>query len=116
MTIYDTVYNLADLSFVGGTDKELTFTVYQEDGVNLCDITAGSAIWNLCRFGDFSQSVLEIAGTITDANHFTVAIPASSTLSLSGKFVQQAIVTDFEGHTFRAGQGIVLIFPAIPTA
>jgi hypothetical protein len=114
-TMYDTINNLPDLSFIGGTDKTLTFTAYSDNGIDLLNISSGSVTWFLCAYGQFSPNVLEIAGVITDANHFTVTIPATSTLSLSGKFIQQVSITDFSGKTFRPGQGIVIISPAIPT-
>jgi hypothetical protein len=114
-TIYDTINNLEDLIFIGGTDKVLTFTAYQTDGINLLDVISGSVTWFLCSYGEFSHNVLEIAGVITGDHTFTVTIPAASTLALSGKFIQQVSIIDFSGNTFRPGQGTVIISPAIPT-
>jgi len=114
-TSYDSLYTLAETSFVAGTDKVFTFTCYAENGIDLLNITGGSATWFLCPYGEFFANTLEIAGVLTDANHFTVTIPAASTLALSGKFIQQISITDYVGDTFRPGQGILIISPAIPT-
>lgn len=114
-TNYDTLNNLSEISFIGGTDKELTFTTYKEDGSTLLDITSGLPEWNLCLSDQTEDIILTKVGTIIDANHFTITLDAIDTFSLSGKYVQQLILTDFSGNIFRAGQGVVIILPAIPS-
>jgi hypothetical protein len=115
-TSYDTLNNLDDLVLIGGTDKLLTFIAYHEDGVNLLNITGGSAEWRLCPYGEFSVNILHVHGTIATANTFTIQLTAAQTLTLAGKYIQQTIITDFYGKTFRPGQGVVLILPAIVSA
>ena len=115
-TAYDTIWTIPDLTFIGGTDKLISYTTYKENGIDLLNITGGEATWFLCPYGDFQNPVLQITGVITTANKFTVTIPYASTKSLFGKFIQQVTVTDFFGNTFRPGQGIVIITPAIPAA
>ena len=112
-TSYDILNNLEEKSFIGGTDQLYTFVCYQADGANLLDISGGSAEWKLCPYGEFNVNILTKAGVLTDANTFTVTLNASDTLTLNGKYVQQVSVTDFYGNTFIAGQGTILIFPAI---
>jgi hypothetical protein len=117
-TIYDLVNNLPTLTFVGGTDKSLIFTCYEENGLDLLNITSGTVKWLLCPYGQFSVVTLELSTdtsgvTITDANHFTVTLDGADTYALSGKYIQQVDITDFDGKQFRPGQGFVLISPAI---
>jgi len=112
-TIYENLNNIEDLELRAGSDKVLTFLCYQEDGVNLLNITGGTASWRLCPYGEFSVNVLTIAGYIETANTFSVTITPQDTESLSGKYIQQVIITDFSGNTFIPGQGIVIIFPKI---
>lgn len=114
-TSYDTLNNLDEFSFIAGTDKVLTFTCYDENALDLLNITGGSAYWWLCPFGESSVVTLSKTGNITDANTFTVTLTAADTLYLSGKYIQQTSVTDYVGNTFRAGQGTVIILPAITT-
>ena len=115
-TVYETINVLPDMSFIGGTDKILEFTCYDDDGVTLLTITSGDVEWRLCPFGEFDVQTLEKTGTITTANKFTITLTAADTVNLSGKFIQQVFVTDFFGKTFVPGQGIVLISPAIASS
>jgi hypothetical protein len=114
-TIYDSVNTLADWGFIAGTDKTLTFTAYQDNGLDLLDISTGSAKWLLCRYGDYETTVLEKSGSMS-TNSFTITLDAADTILLSGKFIQQITIIDTAGNEFRPGQGIVFISPAIPAA
>ena len=110
-----TIDILEDLTLIGNTDKLLTFTAYDEAG-SLLNLAGGSATWLLCPYGQFSVNILTIAGVLDPTppvNTFTVTIPAASTLSLNGKYIQQIQVTDSNGDTFRPAQGNVLIYPAV---
>ena len=114
-TLYDTVNNLPAFSFIGGTDKILTFNAYEEDGFSPLDLTGATVNWVMCPYGEYSQKTLEISGDLsTTLTSFTVEIPAEDTLALSGKFIQQVIITDVDGNIFRPGQGEIIIIPAIP--
>lgn len=110
-----TIDILEDLTLIGGTDKILTFTVYDETS-NLLDLNGGSVTWLLCPYGSFSVNILTIAGVLDPTppvNSFTVTIPAVDTLTLNGKYIQQVVVTDSNGDTFVPAQGNILIYPAI---
>ena len=111
---YDTLNNIPEISFTGGTNKTFLFTAYQENGLDLLDITTGSATWLLCPYGQFDTTALSKAATITDANHFSVTLEPADTILLSGKYIQQAKVTDSTGKIFRPGQGVVIILHAVP--
>jgi hypothetical protein len=112
ITSYDSLNNIPETSFIAGTDKVFTFTCYNENG-GLLDISSGTSQWLLCPAGDFGQPVLIKEGAVVDANNISVTISAEETLSLSGKYIQQIIITDFYGATYRPGQGSVIILPAI---
>jgi hypothetical protein len=115
-TVYDDLYTLADLVFIGGTDKVLTFTCYAENGIDLLNLTSGVTSWRLCPYGEFSVNTLTKTGSISSPGTlgvFTITLDAADTLLLNGKFIQQAIIQDFSGNTFRQ-QGVVIISPAIP--
>jgi len=112
-TVYENLNNMEELELRAGSDKVLTFSCYQSDGVNPLNITGGSLSWKLCPYGQFGINVLTIAGIIETASTFSVTIAPSDTSSLSGKYIQQVEITDYYGNTFTPGQGIVLIFPKI---
>ena len=105
--------NMPEMGFMAGSDKVYTYTCYQEDGVNLLDITSGTVVWRLCPYGQFDVVSLQISGVITTANTFTITVPSASTLTMGGKYIQQIEITDFFGNNFIPGQGELLIFPAI---
>lgn len=111
---YSSINSLEEFSMIAGSTRTLEFTVYEEDGVNLLDLTGATIKWSLCPFGDFSYNVLQKNGVITGAGTFTVSLTSSDTSSLSGKYIQQPTITDFNGKIFKPSQGTVLIIPQIP--
>jgi len=121
-TVYDTINTLPDTSFIGGTDKTFTFTCYAENGTTNLNITSATIAWLLCPYGQFSSKTLEkgvgtgitILSDSPYSHQFTVTLDAADTLALSGKYIQQVSIIDASGKTFRPGQGVVLISPAIP--
>lgn len=112
MTIdYSTLYNLPEISFIEGSDKILTFTVYEQDGITLQDINGSLIKWYLFPYGDSSYVLIEKDGELTTENEFAVSISRDDYVGLSGKFTQQLLITDFEGSPFRPAQGIVIVLP-----
>lgn len=112
-TSYNNLYTLPEISFIGGTDKILTFTAYQENETTLLDISSGSIEWLLSHYDMSDDIVLSKTGLLTSANTFTVTLDYDDTVSLSGRFTQQVIVTDFSGNVFRVAQGTIIIMPVI---
>lgn len=110
---YGELNSLLETSFIAGTDFTMTFTVYAENGITPLDLGGATITWKLCPYGQPSYVALSLSGTITGINTFTVAIPHASTISLSGKYIQQPLITDFSGQTFRPAQGTIVILPAI---
>ena len=113
MNVYDTINSLEEISFIAGSDQVLTFNCLAENGLDPLNIGGGPVYWRLCPFGSPTIETLNIAGNITDTDTFTVTLTTADTLSLSGKYIQQIIITDSAGDTFRPSQGTVVIAPAI---
>ena len=113
ITSYDAINNLQEISMIAGNDKILSFSVYQEDQINPLDIANGYVTWTLCPYGEYNIKVLEKAGVITGLNTFTITLTEEDTITLSGKYIQQPTVVDSNGSTFRPGQGVLIISPAI---
>lgn len=111
---FRTTNALEEFSFIAETDYTLTFTVYESDGVTPVDLGGGTIKWVLSPMGQPDFNILELDGVINTTSTFTVSIPAAQTSGLSGKFVHQPVITDFEGKTFRPAQGIITIIPRIP--
>ena len=109
------VYILPEISFIGGTDKVLTFTTYTEDNITLLTLYGIEIEWILTYYEYKEQVVLRKTGVPININNFTVTLNYDDTISLSGKFIQQPIITDFTGNIFRPAQGTVLILPAFPS-
>ena len=116
MQSYSDLNNLEEISFIGGTEYTLEFTVYDEDSVAI-DISTATIVWNMSYYGQQDVNVItyNLSGgiTITDISEFEVVLDGSDTINLSGKFVHQAVITDFDGTPFVPGQGIITILPRI---
>lgn len=110
---YAELNTLVETSFIGGTDFTMEFEVFDEDGITPLDLGGATITWKLCPFGQPQYVALSLSGTITGINTFSVEIPHASTITMSGKYIQQPIVTDFSGQVFRPAQGNVIILPAI---
>jgi len=126
-TAYETLNSLPELSFIGGTKKVLTFNCYESDGVNPVLIQTGTVIWRLCPYGEFGVTTLEKTGVLLDPEggasppydiiwRFRVTLTTADTVNLSGKYIQQAVISDFFGDEYIPGQGSVIIFPSIAVA
>ena len=112
ITKYDELFTLPELSFIGGTDKVLTFTAYDDAGA-LLNLTGATVQWTVCPFGIYNYPVIVKDGVIATVNTFTVSLLAADTQYLAGKYIQQVTINDFSGNTFRPGQGTIIILPAI---
>jgi hypothetical protein len=112
MTIeYSSIFNLNNISLIQGSDKTLTFTVYQSDGTTLQDINGSLIDCYLCPYGSSEYVAVQKTGTIVTDNTFTISLLRTDQAGLSGKYFQQIKITDYAGSVFRAAQGIVIILP-----
>ncbi len=113
-TSYQTINSLEEAAIMAGGEFTLYFTVYEQDGVNILDISSASAKWVLCPYGNTDYPVLQKTGIVIGAGTFKVELLSEDTLSLSGKYTQQPIIIAFDGTIYRPAQGTILFSPAIP--
>jgi len=113
-TSYTQINSLEEFSFIGGTEFEVTFNLYDEDGLEI-DITTGTVTWTMSPLGQPDYAIVTKNGVVPGSpiNRFTVTIETDDTKLLSGKFIHQAIFVDFSGSEFRPNQGIITIIPRI---
>jgi hypothetical protein len=111
------ITNLPTMTFIAGTFKRLDFYVYDPQGSPI-DISGFSGFsWKMCPYGRPEIVTLEKSGTYdatsTDKNRFIVYLYSTDTSTLSGKYLQQPVITTSTGYEFRVGQGYMIILPAI---
>lgn len=110
-----TTTSLTEISFIGGSYKELTFAVKDSAGSPI-DISSFTYSWILSPYGEPETSSLVKAGVfrtdVTDKNEFTVYLYSDETVNLSGKYIQQPILVGSPGYEFRMAQGYITILPA----
>jgi hypothetical protein len=107
-----TVNDLTEFSFIAGSKKTLTFDI-TNNGVDM-DLSGATCSWKLSPYGQ-TTAVLTKSGSVSGSpiNRFVITLESADTATLSGKYVQQPIVVDAVGDTYRPSQGIVTIFGAI---
>ena len=115
ISTYDQANYLPDTWLYAGSSKTWTYPCFEEDKITPLTLTGGSAKIVFCPYGEPSITSLQKDGVINTTTSFIVSFIASDTINLSGKYLQQAIITDSVGNTFIAGQGTVLVFPAVAT-
>lgn len=110
--VYSQINSLEEFGFIAGTEYTLTFNIYEDDGVTPLDMSGGTFTWVLSPYGE-TYSILSLNGTIVDVGIAEVSLSSTDTATLSGKYIQQPIITSFSGEVYRPAQGIVLILPKI---
>ena len=113
-TPYVLVNTLEEISMIAGTTKSYEYTVSNPDGTPfiLSGYTAVTLV--LAPFGQPSNNILQIDGTITGTNTFYFVLTSALTASLLGKYIQQPIIIGGGDIEVRMGQGIISIIPQIP--
>lgn len=105
---------LEEFAFIGGTEYTLEYTVYNTNGIDPLDISSATTKLYICPYGQPDYAVLEKNGVLSmTTGKFTVTLSSTDTATLSGKFIQQPTVIDFEGNEFRFAQGLFTILPKI---
>lgn len=109
---YSQINSMEEFAFIAGTDYTLVFNVLNADGTP--QNIGGATVY--ITFSPFGQSynVLQITGSLVDDYSFEVEIPASSTVSFSGKYIIQPVIHSFYGQKYVPAQGTVLIIPKTP--
>lgn len=113
-TSFQTINNLEEMSFIAGTKMTLEFDFYDEAGSPI-DISDFDCYWQLAPYGRPGDRILNITGTITATNKFTVEFD-DETSSLSGKYIHQPVLIDILNVEQRPVQGIITIIPKIKTS
>jgi hypothetical protein len=109
------INTLGELSFIGGTYQELIFDVYDASGSPI-DVSSYTFDWYLSPFGQ--PDVVSVIKTGTSASssgyvyRFVVALNSEDTATLSGKYIQQPVLTTAPGYEFRLAQGYINVIPA----
>lgn len=112
---FNSPFDLDEFSMIGGSHQELTFAVYDEYGDPI-DLNGSTIQWYLSYFGSSVAIVTKTPTSGSEVNQFVVNVAGADTLNLSGKFVQQYMITDSSGSLFRPSQGLVQIYPALAEA
>jgi hypothetical protein len=108
--------SLEEKTFIAGTYQELPFDYFDSLG-NPINISTFTCSWVLSPFGQPNSVTITKTGEYQSGyalhNRFIVKLLSTDTISLSGKYVQQPILTGNPGYEFRMGQGYVNIISAI---
>ena len=106
--------DLDPISFIAGTEQELTFYIYDSpSGSSTKDLSGATCTWEMARYGSDSTLVTKAAVVSgSPINMMVVTLASSDSETLSGKFIHQPVIT--EGDTeYRPSQGIINIFAQI---
>lgn len=108
-----TSVNLAPIDFIGGTEQELNFYVYDQTSACPLDLTSATCSVVISPFGNPNYVSIEASGSPSGSpvNHFVAIISGCATQELSGKFTQQPRIVDFEGNEINPGLGYINIWP-----
>ena len=107
------INNLEEVSFIAGNTYHLDFPAYDENGNGL-DISTGSCRWALSPYGEPNVVILQKEGVFTSTGSFRITLDAEDTRNLSGKFMHQASLRDWNGKRFIPSQGVITIVSSIP--
>jgi len=112
--LYSQLNTLEKISFIAGTLYTLEYMVYDEDGVTPLDLNSSTTKLYLCPYGQQNFIAVDADGVLSvTTGLFTVELTKAMTQNLSGTYIQQPTVIDFEGKEFRLGQGEIVILPRI---
>jgi hypothetical protein len=110
--------SLPEITFIGGTYKELPFDVVDDLGSPV-DLTSFTFSWVLSPFGKPEITTLAKTGVLDTSvvtnNRFIVYLYSYDTINLSGKYMHQPIITSNPGYEFRDGQGYINIISGLST-
>lgn len=106
------INTLPEFELIAGTKLTLEFECFHEDGEPI-DLSSATASWTFSYLGQPDYAIKTIPGEIFDVNKFVIPITNDITEGLSGKFVHQAIITDYAENEYRPAQGIFTIIPKI---
>ena len=109
-----TVNTLEEIYMIAGSTHTLYYDIYDENDVPM-DMSGASIELRICEFGRPSNVTLIKSGEYIGSpiNRFRVELDTEDTAHLSGKYVQQPIVTDYLEQEYLPAQGYITIAPRI---
>lgn len=115
------IYNLPDISFVGGESQTFAFNLYtkSKQAFDADDCTVNFAMINYTnKSGDpvISKLAEVEVGLEGVKNRVVVDLVPSDTLNLYGKYIYQIILRDVGGAIEIPGQGVVTVMKNINTS
>lgn len=113
VSLYDEINCLAEFIIIGGDERTLNFTVYDENGTPV-SLNSATCVWKLAEYGLEDYAVVTKAGVVTGSNTWKIDLEEADTILLSGKYIQQPLVTEASGKTHPSYQGTIIILPRIP--
>jgi len=108
------INNLPPISFVGGTDQRLEFTVVDSASAVIDLSSSGSyCFWVMGPISNPTNISASGIGTYISGSvdRYYIELVPSDTENLGGVYIQQPIVVDGNGKFYIPGQGKVTIFP-----
>ena len=113
-SLIPTVNTLEEIYMIAGSTHTLYYDIYDENDVPM-DMSGASIELRICEFGRPSNVTLIKSGEYTGIpiNRFRVELDSEDTAHLSGKYVQQPIVTDYLEQEYLPAQGYITIAPRI---
>ena len=110
-----------NVTMVAGDTAELSFSVYEEDGLTAQDLSGASIAWQMRRAGSSTALVSKTTGdgiTVTDAEagKLTVSLDPEDTEDLAaGRYAHGAVVTDSDDNVSTISLGFMVLLPAVIT-
>jgi hypothetical protein len=110
---WNTVYDLADFTFIAGTEQEFTFDIYDSGSAPL-SLNSTTCTWELSHYASASSVLTKSGTTSGSSNRMTVILDSVDTAGLSGRFVHQPVIAMIGGSViYRPSQGLITIAPRI---
>lgn len=105
-------YDLDPTSFIAGTEQKLSFFIYTSASIAM-DLNDKDCTWEMARFGSSDTILTKTAIVPGDpVNMMVVTLESSETASLSGKYIQQPVITSGSSQ-YRPSQGVIQIYAQI---
>jgi hypothetical protein len=106
------INNLPTISFIAGTEQELTFYIY-DSGSAVKNLSSATCTWEMARYGTNTTALTKTAIVSgSPVNKMVVTLDSFDTELLSGKFIHQPVITEGSSE-YRPSQGIINIFAQI---
>lgn len=98
--LYNSRICLDEFSFVAGNPFQITFTVYDQQGIPM-DLTDYTTEIKFCQYGDIRNIVDTISGIINiSESTVTYSLLTADTENLSGKYSCQVILEHTSGTKY----------------